>query len=177
MLYSTQKTDLIDHLKGISSKRFNSSKSCNKTALHTPSAPGAALSPSLSPSGSLTLGLTHLLLLQTWNGFSLACHPPKSISTQYSKPSSSTALKYRYELKLLQTIQQYICCTIDLTISYAAIPPMLNHSQVEVPDRKSICPDPPRRKVSMSRPSQTERAYVQTFVRSKGKEIRALQNW
>ena len=41
------------------------------------------------------------------------------------------------------------------------------HSQVEVPDRKSICPDRPRRKVSMSRPSQTESAYVQTFVRSK----------
>ena len=41
------------------------------------------------------------------------------------------------------------------------------HSQVEVPDRKSICPDRPRRKVSMSRPSQTESAYVQTIVRSK----------
>ena len=40
-------------------------------------------------------------------------------------------------------------------------------TQVEVPDRKSICPDRPRRKVSMSRPSQTESAYVQTFVRSK----------
>ena len=40
-------------------------------------------------------------------------------------------------------------------------------AQVEVPDRKSICPDRPRRKVSMSRPSQTESAYVQTFVRSK----------
>ena len=40
-------------------------------------------------------------------------------------------------------------------------------SQVEVPDRKSICPDHPRRKVSMSRPSQTESAYVQTIVRSK----------
>ena len=40
-------------------------------------------------------------------------------------------------------------------------------SQVEMPDRKSICPDRPRRKVSMSRPSQTESAYVQTFVRSK----------
>ena len=38
-------------------------------------------------------------------------------------------------------------------------------TQVEVPDRKSICPDRPRRKVSMSRPSQTESAYVQTFVR------------
>ena len=40
-------------------------------------------------------------------------------------------------------------------------------TQVEVPDRKSICPDRPRRKVSVSRPSQTESAYVQTFVRSK----------
>ena len=40
-------------------------------------------------------------------------------------------------------------------------------TQVEVPDRKSICPDRSRRKVSMSRPSQTESAYVQTFVRSK----------
>ena len=40
-------------------------------------------------------------------------------------------------------------------------------TQVEAPDRKSICPDRPRRKVSMSRPSQTESAYVQTFVRSK----------
>ena len=38
-------------------------------------------------------------------------------------------------------------------------------SQVEVPDWKSICPDRPRRKVSMSIPSQT--AYFQTFVRSK----------
>ena len=36
-----------------------------------------------------------------------------------------------------------------------------------MPDRKSICPDRPRRKVSMSRPSQTESAHVQTFVRSK----------
>ena len=36
-----------------------------------------------------------------------------------------------------------------------------------MPDRKSICPDRPRRKVSMSRTSQTESAYVQTFVRSK----------
>ena len=42
-----------------------------------------------------------------------------------------------------------------------------NISQVEVPDRKSICPDRPRRNMSMSRPSQTESAYVQTFVRSK----------
>ena len=41
------------------------------------------------------------------------------------------------------------------------------YTQVGVPDRKSICPDRPRRKVSMSRPSQTESAYVQTFVRSK----------
>ena len=40
------------------------------------------------------------------------------------------------------------------------------HTQVEVPDGKSICPDRPRRKVPMSRPSQTESAYVQTFVRS-----------
>ena len=35
-------------------------------------------------------------------------------------------------------------------------------TQVEVPDGKSICPDRPRRKVPMSRPSQTESAYVQT---------------
>ena len=34
-------------------------------------------------------------------------------------------------------------------------------------DRKSICPDRPSWKVSMSRPSQTEGAYVQTFARSK----------
>ena len=40
-------------------------------------------------------------------------------------------------------------------------------SQAEVPDQKSICPDRPRRKMSMSRPSQTESAYVQTIVRSK----------
>ena len=42
-----------------------------------------------------------------------------------------------------------------------------------MPDRKSICPDRPRRKVSMSRPSQTESAYVQTFVRSKEKFVRS----
>ena len=36
-----------------------------------------------------------------------------------------------------------------------------------VPDEKCLCPDPPRRKVSTSRPSETESAYVQTFVRSK----------
>ena len=42
----------------------------------------------------------------------------------------------------------------------------IKHTQVEVPDGKSICPDRPRRKVPMSRPSQTESAYVQTFVRS-----------
>ena len=45
--------------------------------------------------------------------------------------------------------------------------PIAISAQVEVPDRKSICPDRPRRKVSISRPSQTESAYVQTFVRSK----------
>ena len=42
-----------------------------------------------------------------------------------------------------------------------------NLTQVEVPDRKSICPDRPRHKMSMSRPSQTESAFVQTFVRSR----------
>ena len=36
-----------------------------------------------------------------------------------------------------------------------------------MPDRKSICPNRPRRKVPMSRPSQTESAYVQAIVRSK----------
>ena len=39
-------------------------------------------------------------------------------------------------------------------------------TQVEVRDGKSVCQDRPRRKVPMSRPSQTESAYVQTFVRS-----------
>ena len=34
--------------------------------------------------------------------------------------------------------------------------------QTEVPDPKWICPDRPRRKVPMSRPSQTQSAYVQT---------------
>ena len=29
-----------------------------------------------------------------------------------------------------------------------------------VPDGKCLCPDPPRRKMPMSRPSQTENAYV-----------------
>ena len=37
----------------------------------------------------------------------------------------------------------------------------------EVADGKSVCPDRLRRKESMSRPSPTESAYVQTFVRSK----------
>ena len=32
-----------------------------------------------------------------------------------------------------------------------------------IPDGKCLCPDPPRRKVSMSRPSQTESVYVQTL--------------
>ena len=41
------------------------------------------------------------------------------------------------------------------------------NTQVEVPDRKSICPNRPRQNMSMSRPHQTERTYVQTFVRSK----------
>ena len=40
-------------------------------------------------------------------------------------------------------------------------------TQVEVPHRKSICPDSPRENMSMRRPSQTERTYVQTFVLSK----------
>ena len=35
-------------------------------------------------------------------------------------------------------------------------------AQVEVRDPKWICPDRPRRKVPMSRPSQTQSAYVQT---------------
>ena len=42
-----------------------------------------------------------------------------------------------------------------------------NLTQVEVPDQKSICPDRTRRKMSMSRPSQTESAFVQTFLRSR----------
>ena len=39
-------------------------------------------------------------------------------------------------------------------------------AQAEVPDRNQICPDRSRRKVPMSRPSQTQSAYVQTIVRS-----------
>ena len=35
-------------------------------------------------------------------------------------------------------------------------------AQAEVPDPKWICPDRSRRKVPMSRPSQTQSAYVQT---------------
>ena len=35
------------------------------------------------------------------------------------------------------------------------------------PDGKCLCPNRPRLKVPMSRPSQTESGYVQTFVRSK----------
>ena len=35
-------------------------------------------------------------------------------------------------------------------------------TQAEVPDRNQICPDRSRRKVPMSRPSQTQSAYVQT---------------
>ena len=64
-----------------------------------------------------------------------------------------------------------------------------------MPDRKSICPDRPRRKVPMCRPTQTENVYVQTvpdgnclcpdysafntfsafFVRSKSKMARPSQ--
>ena len=33
-------------------------------------------------------------------------------------------------------------------------------AQVEVPHRRQICPDSPRRKISMSRPSQTESTFV-----------------
>ena len=40
-------------------------------------------------------------------------------------------------------------------------------TQVDVQDRKSICPDCPRQNMSMSKPPWTERIYVQTFVRSK----------
>ena len=40
-------------------------------------------------------------------------------------------------------------------------------TQVEVPDRKSICPDRPRQNISMSRPPKTERTSVRTFVPSK----------
>ena len=39
-------------------------------------------------------------------------------------------------------------------------------AQVEVPGRKFICPGCPRQNMSMSRPRQTERTYVQTIVRS-----------
>ena len=35
-------------------------------------------------------------------------------------------------------------------------------TQAEVPDPKWICPDRPRRKLPMSRPSQTQSAYAQT---------------
>ena len=40
-------------------------------------------------------------------------------------------------------------------------------TQVEVPDRNSICPDSPRRKMSKSRSSQTESAYYQTVPDAK----------
>ena len=50
---------------------------------------------------------------------------------------------------------------------YALIIHVRNYTQVEVSDRKSICPDRPRQNMSMSRPPHTERTYVQTFVRSK----------
>ena len=40
---------------------------------------------------------------------------------------------------------------------------IIRAAQVEVPDRKLICPERPRRKVSTSRPSQTESVYVQTL--------------
>ena len=39
---------------------------------------------------------------------------------------------------------------------------LIFYTQAEVPDRNQICPDRSRRKVPMSRPSQTQSAYVQT---------------
>ena len=39
-------------------------------------------------------------------------------------------------------------------------------TQVEVPEGQSVCPGRPRWKFGMSRPYQTENAYVQIFVRS-----------
>ena len=56
-----------------------------------------------------------------------------------------------------------VCLKLSLDIQSKLLH---KYTQVEVPDGKSICPDRPRRKVPMSRPSQTESAYVQTFVRS-----------
>ena len=47
------------------------------------------------------------------------------------------------------------------------LPDFFNLSQVEVPDESSLCPDHSRQNMSVSRPSQTEGTYVQTFVRSK----------
>ena len=44
---------------------------------------------------------------------------------------------------------------------------MFQEPQVEFPERMSICPDRPRQNMSISRPPQTERTYVQTFVRLK----------
>ena len=52
-------------------------------------------------------------------------------------------------------------------------------TQAEVPDPKWICPDRSRRKVPMSRPSQTQSAYVQTVPDGKWicPDFRAFKNF
>ena len=73
----------------------------------------------------------------------------------------------------LSTIEPILpCIKAELFIRKGASIPRLR-SQTETryvqtgPDGKCLCPDRPRLKVPMSRPSQTESGYVQTFVRSK----------
>ena len=58
-------------------------------------------------------------------------------------------------------------------VHQAEVPDRSKHVQT-VPDGKCLCPDRPRRKVPMSRPSQTEGAYVQTFLRKT--EFRAFMS-
>ena len=54
-------------------------------------------------------------------------------------------------------------CNFSIALEFLEVLYRRMTTQFEVPDGKSICPDRPRRKVLMSRPSQTESAFVQTF--------------
>ena len=56
---------------------------------------------------------------------------------------------------------------LDLTFLNFKLEKTFHHTQVHVPDRKSICPDRPRQNMTIIRPPQTEQTYVQIFVRSK----------
>ena len=93
----------------------------------------------------------HFFLIKRW--WWLWCEPRKDICSDHRLILSPLPWIRTIKTKESNRYQVVGACKME--------------TQVEVPDRKSIFPDRTTRKVSTSRPSQTETAYEHTFVRSK----------